>query len=196
MNTSRGAREHKDNRFTAYVHATIESACTIVFDGQSVCRTWANTRLISQSSFRHSVEQKMHVPITLEMLLHPKLPAACPAERSTGNSKRQMRSWISSLESVFGCVASYHHAFAASEHDACRAIRSKHGRYADTLEHGLPSNLHPKRLLALLHQALVDRSLSMALRKLVDHLLSDDLVLGPLGGTRPGREAVSEILEQ
>ena len=92
----RGAAEHADFLQNSYVGTTILSAWTMT-----------NVGLISLSRLQQHIERETHVPLTLNMLLHAK-----PQQ-----TKSQNISWIYNLESVSRCVASYHHAFGASEHD-------------------------------------------------------------------------------
>ena len=122
-----------------YVRTTVHSAWTYTF-----CRTWANARLISLSRIQQHIKRETHVPVTLEMLLH-----AEPQQ-----TKYLKRSWWSNVESVFRCVAGYHYAFGASEHDSCRSIQGDICAYAHTLRRGLPSSVDVTQFLMLLHQGL------------------------------------------
>ena len=127
-------------------------------------------------------------PVTLEMLLR-----AEPQQ-----TKYQKTSWWSNVESVFRCVAWYHHVFGASEHDSCRSIQGDIRAYAHTLRRGLPSGIDVTQFLMLLHQGITYRALNMALRKTVDQSLSDDLLVGPGGRrvTEHGRQALADVLGQ
>ena len=184
----RGAAEHAAVLQNSYVRTTIQSAWTIIIDGQFISPTWATSSLISLSRIQQHVERETHVPVTLEMLLH-------------GDPQRwkyQKRSWWSSVESISRCVAGYHHAFGASEHDSCGSIQRDICAYAHTLRRGLPSSVDVTQFLVLLHQGITNRALNMALRKTIDQSLSDDLPVGPDGRcvTRCGRQAFADILEQ
>ena len=169
-----------------YVGTTVHCAWTYTF-----CRKWANARLISLSRIQEHIKRETHVPVTLEMLLH-----AEPQQ-----TKYQKRSWWSNVESVFRCVARYHQAVGASEHDKCRSIETDIGEYAHTLRQGLPSSVDVTQFLMLLHQGIRNRALHMALQKTLDQSpFRDDLLVGP-GGRRMGqdyqrRQAFADLLDQ
>ena len=183
-----GAAEHAASLQNSYVRTTIQSAWTIITDGQIISPTWANSTLISLSRIQQHVERETHVPVTLEMLLHG----------DPHRWKYQKRSWWSNVESVSRCVAGYHHAFGASEHDSCRSIQRDICAYAHTLRRGLPNSVDVTQFLTLLHQGITNRALNMALRKTIDQSLSDDLPVGPIGRrvTEHGRQAFADLLEQ
>ena len=69
--------------------------------------------------------------------------------------------------------------------------------YAYILRRGLPSNVDVTEFFALLHRAITNRALNMALRKTIDKSLGDDLLVGPDGQcvTQFGRPALADILE-
>ena len=171
----------------AYVRATVDSAWSIVIDGQSISSTWANAELISLSRIQQHIEMETHAPVTLEMLLH-----AEPRQ-----AKQPRRSWWSNVESISRCVAGYHHAVGASEHDLIRSIQGDICGYAYTLRRGLPSNVDVTEFFALLHRAITNRALNMALRKTIDKSLGNDLLVGPDGRcvTQLGRQALADLLE-
>ena len=171
----------------AYVRATVDSAWSIIIDGQSISSTWANAELISLFRIQQHIEMETHAPVTLEMLLH-----AEPRQ-----AKQPRRSWWSNVESISRCVAGYHHAVGASEHDSIRSIQEDICGYAYTLRRGLPSNVDVTEFFALLHRAITNRALNMALRKTIDKSLGDDLLVGPDGRcvTQFGRQALADILE-
>ena len=183
-----GAAEHADFLQNSYVRATVDSAWSAIIDGRRISSTWANAELISLSRIQQHIEQETHVPVTLEMLLHAEPP----------RTKHQKRSWWSNVESISRCVAGYHHAVGASEHDTCRSIQDDICAYAQTLRRGLPSNVDVAEFFALLHRAITNRSSNMALRKTIDQSLSDDLPVGPHGQrvTMFGRQALADILER
>ena len=78
-----GAAEHSDLLQKIYVRATVDSAWSMIIDGQCISSMWANahmqqemlacdgmlTKLISLSRIQQHIEQETHVPVTLEMLL-------------------------------------------------------------------------------------------------------------------------------
>ena len=134
------------------------------------------------------VERETHVPVALEMLLH----------EEPQRTKYQKRSGWSNVESISRCVAGYHHAFGASEHDSCRSIQGGICAYAHTLRRGLPSSDDVTQFFMLPHQGITNRASNMALRKSIDQSLSDDLPVGPVGRrvTEHGRQALTDLLEQ
>ena len=177
-----GAAEHADFLRNSYVRATVHSAWSAIIE------QWANAKLISLSRIQQHIEQETHVPVTLDMLLHAEPPP----------TKLQKRSWFSNLQSISRCVAGYHQAVGASEHDSCRSIQDDICAYAQTLRRGLPGNVDVAEFLALLHRAITNRSSNMAVRKTIDQSLIDDLPVGPHGQrvTAFGRQALADILER
>lgn len=131
------AEEHADIVQNSYARTTVDSAYTMVIDGQLLNRSWASSRLISLSRIQQHIERETHVPVTHEMLL-----LAEPQR-----TKHQKRSWKSYVESVSRCVAGYHHAFGASEHEECRSIQGDICAYAHTLRRGLPSSVDVTQFL-------------------------------------------------
>ena len=136
---------------------------------------------------KEHVERETHVPVTPEMLLH---------EEPQKSIRKRL--WWSSVESISRCVAGYHHAFGASEHDSCRSIQGDICAYAHTLRRGLPSSVDVTQFLMLLHQGITNRAVNIALRKTINQLLRDDLPVGPYGRrvTEHGRQALADLLEQ
>ena len=172
------AAEHADHQLNAYVSATIASAWALVCPRND---------LVSRARLQKRIEQEMHVPTTLDMLLH-----ADPSE------KMQKRSWSGNLESVSRCVAAHHHAFAAAEHDACFRMQSDICGHAYILKRGLISNADSTQFLLLLNRFIENRSFNMALRKIIDKSLQDAWMFCPIG-RRPdeqSRRAVADLLEQ
>ena len=109
-----GVSEHKEGQLEvchaasrAYVRATVGSAWSTAIDGQSISSTRANSELISLSAVQSHIAMVTDAPVTMDMLLN-----AEPQQ-----TKQIRRSWWSSIESISRCVAGYHHAVGASEHD-------------------------------------------------------------------------------
>ena len=171
----------------AYVRATVDSAWSIIIDGQFISSTWANAELISLPRIQQHIEMETHAPVTLEMLLN-----AEPRQ-----TKQPKRSWWSNVESISRCVAGYHHAVGASEHDKIESIRADICGYAYTLRRGLPSHVDVTEFFPLLLRAIANRALNMSLRTTIDHSLRHDLLVGPHGRrvTMCGRQALADILE-
>ena len=179
--SQRAAAEHAHRQRNAYVSATIESAWT------HVCRRGATMAVVSRARLQRRIWQDMHVPTTLDMLLHADPPA-----------KRHNRSWSGVLESVSRCVAAHHHAFAAAEHVACSRMQTDICGHADTLRRRLTGNVDSTQFLTLLHRVIVNRSFNMALRKIIDRSLHDDFLVCPIG-RRPveqDRRTLADLLDQ
>ena len=69
--------------------------------------------------------------------------------------------WSTSIESISRCVAAYHHAVIATEHDACEEIVNN----INTLAHMICKKTDVSdQLLKLLHQWIENRSINIALR--------------------------------
>ena len=178
-NIPRGAAEQTDHRSNAYVRETIESAWT---------RASANARFVSRSSLQEKLEQEMLVPITLEILFHHDPPR-----------RMQNKSWPGALETVSRCGAAYHHAFGASEHDACLSIQNDICGWANRLRRDLPGNVDTTQFLTLLHQYIENRSFNMAVRTVINQSLGSlYFSVRPLGQRSDdrGRQAVADLLEQ
>ena len=176
-NMPRGAAKHADVLENSYVTAT-----------GHIRTAWANARLLSLAKIKQHIMRETHEPVTLEALLLAEPP----------RTKHQKRSWWSNVESISRCIAAYHHAISASEHDKGRAIQQDIYAYAYVLRRGLPSNVDVTEFFALLHQAITNRALNMALRKTIGNSLGDDLFVGPDSRcvTQFGRQALADILEQ
>ena len=183
----RGAAEHADFLQNSYVRATVDSAWSVIINRQFIISAWANANLLSLFRIKQHIERETHQPLTLEALLHAEPP----------RTNHQKRSWWSNIESKSRCVAGSHHAAGASEHDTCRSIQGDICAYAHTLRRGLPSNVDVTEFLTLLHRAITNRALNMALRKTIDQSLGA-LFVGPDSRcvTRFGRQALADILEQ
>ena len=189
-----GAAEHADVQENSYVTAIVDSAWSAIMDRQHVARNayirtaWANARLLSLAKIKQHIMRETHEPVTLEALLLAEPP----------RTKHQRRSWWSNVESISRCIMAYHHAISASDHDTGCAIQQDIYAYAYVLRRGLPSNVDVTEFFALLHQAITNRALNMALRKTIGNSLGDDLFVGPdsRSVTQFGRQALADILEQ
>ena len=102
------------------------------------------------------------------------------------------------IESISRCVAAYHHAISASEHDSCRLVRRDIFAYTFTLRRGLASNVDVTEFFMLLHRAITNRALNIALRAAVDKGLRDDFLVNPDSRSKAhfGRLALADILER
>ena len=189
-----GAAEHADVQENSYVTAIVDSAWSAIMDRQHVAQkahirtAWANARLLSLAKIKQHIMRETHEPVTLEALLLAEPP----------RTKHQKRSWWSNVESISRCIMAYHHAISASNHHTAYAIQQHIYAYAYVLRRGLPSNVDVTEFFALLHQAITNRALNMALRKTIGNSLGDDLFVGPdsQSVTQFGRQALADILEQ
>ena len=120
------AEEHADVQENSYVTAIVDSAWSEIMDRQHVAQNpyirtaWANARLLSLARIKQHIMRETHEPVTLEALLH--------AEPS--QTKHQKRSWKCNVDSISRCIAAYHHAISAAEHDLCRSIQQDICAYA------------------------------------------------------------------
>ena len=173
----RSAAEHAAFLENSYVTAIIDSAWS----------AWSWSRLLSLARIKELIMKETHEPVTLEALLHAEPP----------RTRQQKRSWWSNIESISRCVAAYHHAISASEHDSCRLVQRNICAYAFTLRRGLPSNVDVTEFFTLLHRAITNRALNMALRATVDKSLRNDFLVGPDSRcmAHSGRHALADILE-
>ena len=171
----------------AYVRATVDSAWTTIIDGPPVNSCQPNSEIISLSGIQSHVAMVTYAPVTMDMLLN-----AEPQQ-----TKQMRRSWWSNIDSISRCVAMYHHAVGASEHDKIESIRRDICGYAYTLRRGLPSHVDVTEFFPLLLRAIANRAMNMALRTTIDHSLANGLYVGPHGKpvTMSGRKALSDILE-
>ena len=171
----------------AYVRATVDLAWSAIIDEQFISSAWANSELISLSEIQNHIAMVTHEPVTLEMLIN--------SERR--QKKQSRRSWRSNVESISRCVAAYHHAVGASEHDKMESIRADICDYAFTLRRSLPSHVVVTEFFSLLLRAIANRAMNMAVRTTIEHSLAHDLHVGPHGQpvTECGRQALTDILE-
>ena len=102
------------------------------------------------------------------------------------------------MQSISGCVAGYHHAFGASEHNACHTIREDVSGYTDTLRRGLSNSADTSQFLGLLHRAIENRSFNMALRQIISLSFDDHLLILPVGQRldEETRRAIADVLVQ
>ena len=173
-----GVSEHTEEQLEvchaasrAYVRATVDSAWASIIDGQSISSTWANSDLVSKSAVQNHIAMLTRAPVTMDMLLN-----AEPQQ-----TKQIRRSWWSNIESISRCVAGYHHAVGASEHDRIGSIRRDICGYAYTLRRGLPNHVDVTEFFPLLLRAITNRATNMALRTTIDHSLAHALHVGPHG---------------
>ena len=73
--------------------------------------------------------------------------------------------WSTSIESISRCVAAYHHAVIATEHDACEEIVNNISTFAHMI---CKKTDVSDQLLKLLHQWIENRSINIALRLSLD----------------------------
>ena len=79
------------------------------------------------------------------------------------STKKQRKGsvWSTSIESISRCVAAYHHALIATEHDACEEIVNNISTFAHMI---CKKTDVSDQLLKLLHQWIENRSINIALR--------------------------------
>jgi len=76
--------------------------------------------------------------------------------------------WSTSIESISRCVAAYHHAVIATEHDACEEIVNNISTFAHMI---CKKTDVSDQLFKLLHQWIENRSINIALRLSLDRCL-------------------------
>ena len=81
--------------------------------------------------------------------------------RPPGKKQRTGGIWPTSIESISRCVAAYHRAATATEHDKCDGLVDNIRTYAHTL--CMRTDV-PDQLVNLLHQWIKNHSINMALR--------------------------------
>ena len=162
-----------ENRYAA---AIIDAAWSNVMRRQ-------DARLLSLDRIKELIMKDTHEPVTLETLLH----AEPPRTRLQGD-----------IESIFRCVAAYRRAIIASEHDLCRLVQRRICAYTFTLRRSLPTNVDVTEFCTLLHRAITNRALNIALRAAVDKGLRDDFLVNPDSRSKAhfGRLALADILER
>ena len=78
--------------------------------------------------------------------------------------------WSTSIESISRCVAAYHHAVIATEHDACEEIVNNISTFAHMI---CKKTDVSDQLLKLLHQWIENRSINIALQASLDRCLEN-----------------------
>ena len=113
------------------------------------------------NSLKQDVIDVTFVPITrCDLVRRSAIP---PAKK-----QRKGSVWSTSIESISRCVAAYHHAVIATEHDACEEIDNN----ISTFAHMICKKTHVSdQLLRLLHQWIENRSINIALRLSLDRCL-------------------------
>jgi len=110
------------------------------------------------NSLKQDVIDVTFVPMTrCDLVRRSAIP---PAKK-----QRKGSVWSTSIESISRCVAAYHHAVIATEHDACEEIVNN----ISTLAHVICKKTDVSdQLLKLLHQWIENRSINIALRLSLD----------------------------
>ena len=116
------------------------------------------------NSLKQDVIDVTFVPITrCDLVRRSAIP---PAKKHRKGSV-----WSTSIESISRCVAAYHRAVIATEHDACEEIVNNISALAHTICNKTDVS---DQLLKLLHQWIENRSINIALR-LSRHRCSEKL---------------------
>ena len=106
------------------------------------------------NSLKQDVIDVTFVPMTrCDLVRRSAIP---PAKK-----QRKGSVWSTSIESISRCVAAYHHAVIATEHDACEEIVNNISTFAHMI---CKKTDVSDQLLKLLHQWIENRSINMALR--------------------------------
>ena len=146
------ATEHN----TQYTHVA-----AVILDAavqRAVYLTYSATRTEAWfNSLKQDVIDLTFVPITRCDLVRR---SAIPPTK-----KRKGSPWSTSIESIARCVAAYHHAVIATEHDACEEIVDNISAFAHTI---CTRTDVSDQLLKLLFQWIENRSINRALRLSVD----------------------------
>ena len=156
QSTARAATEH--NAHHTHLAAVILDAAMerTAPSSYSAARTeaWFN-------SLKQDVIDATFVPITrCDLVRRSAIP---PAKK-----QRKGSVWSTSIESISRCVAAYHRAVIATEHDACEEIVNNISAFAHTI---CKKTDVSDQLLKLLHQWIENRSINMALRLSLDRCL-------------------------
>ena len=113
------------------------------------------------NSLKQDVIDVTFVPMTrCDLVRRSAIP---PAKK-----QRKGSVWSTSIESISRCVAAYHHAVIATEHDACEEIVNNISTFAHMI---CKKTDVSDQLLKLLHQWIENRSINMALRLSLDSCL-------------------------
>ena len=105
------------------------------------------------NNLKHDVIDVTFVPIT-------RCALAKQSARPPRKKQRTGGIWPTSMESISRCVAAYHRAVTATEHDECERIVDNICSYAQTL---CTRTEVPDQLVKYLHQWIENRSINMAL---------------------------------
>ena len=142
---------------THYTHLA-----TVILDA-AMKRTAALTFLAARTeawfnSLKQDVIDVTFVPMTrCDLVRRSAIP---PAKK-----QRKGSVWSTSIESISRCVAAYHHAVIATEHDACEEILNNISTFAHMICKRTDAS---DQLLKLLHQWIENRSINIALRLSLD----------------------------
>ena len=113
------------------------------------------------NSLKQDVIDVTFVPMTrCDLVRRSAIP---PAKK-----QRKGSVWSTSIESISRCVAAYHHAVIATEHDACEEIVNNINTFAHMI---CKKTDVSDQLLKLLHQWIENRSINIALRLSLDRCL-------------------------
>ena len=156
ISTMFAATEH-DTHYThlaaVILDAAMERTASLTF---SAVRTeaWFN-------SLKQDVIDVTFVPMTrCDLVRRSAIP---PAKK-----QRKGSVWSTSIESISRCVAAYHRAVIATEHDACEEIVNNISTFAHMI---CKKTDVSDQLLKLLHQWIENRSINIALRLSLDRCL-------------------------
>ena len=158
QSTARAATEHNAHH-THLAAVILDAAMEQALDeGYSDARTeaWLN-------NLKRDVIDVTFVPLT-------RCALARRSARPPGKKPRTGGIWPTSIESISRCVAAYHRAANAAEHDECDGIVDNIGAYAHTL---CMRTDDPDQLVKLLHQWIENRSINMALRLSLERCLAE-----------------------
>ena len=115
------------------------------------------------NSLKQDVIDVTFVPITrCDLVRRSAIP---PAKK-----QRKGSVWSTSIESISRCVAAYHKAVIATEHDACEEIVNNISAFAHTI---CKKTDVSHQLLKLLHQWIENRSINIALRLSLDRCVKE-----------------------
>ena len=137
----------KHNTHYTHLAAVILDAAMERTDSTARTELWFNT-------LKQYVIDVTFVPMTrCDLVRRSAIP---PAKK-----QRKGSVWSTSIESISRCVAAYHHAVIATEHDACEEIVNNISTFAHMI---CKKTDVSDQLLKLLHQWIENRSINIALR--------------------------------
>ena len=169
---SSAATEHTEalqlisTMFASTEHNTHYTHLAAVILDAAMARTASLTFLAARTeawfnSLKQDVIDVTFVPMTrCDLVRRSAIP---PAKK-----QRKGSVWSTSIESISRCVAAYHHAVIATEHDACEEIVNNISTFAHMI---CKKTDVSDQLLKLLHQWIENRSINMALRRSLDRCL-------------------------